>query len=129
MRRYFTDGGRQIVTDYYNKTGILPSNHAIVVQQRIVDEHPWVPMSLYKALEQSKQVAYERARKQMGTYLLFEAEDYKNQAQLFGADPYPLGISKNKKMLDVLFRASNEEGLTKKLARIEDIFAKSTLDT
>ena len=129
MRRYFTDGGRQIVTDYFKKTGVLPSNHAIVLQQRIADEHPWAAMSLYKALEQSKQVAYERARKQMGTYLLFEAEDYKNQAQLFGAEPYPLGISRNKKMLDVLFHASHEEGLTKKLKTIEEIFDKSTLNT
>ena len=64
-----------------------------------------------------------------GTYLLFEAEDYKRQAEVFGQDPYPLGISPNRKMLDVLFRASHEEGLTKKEARIEDIFDKTLLDT
>ena len=44
-------------------------------------------------------------------------------------DPYPLGIEKNRAMLDVLFRASHEEGLTKKLARIEDIFDRSLLGT
>jgi 4,5-dihydroxyphthalate decarboxylase len=65
----------------------------------------------------------------MGTYLLFEAEDYRQQAELFGQDPYPLGIRQNQKMLEVLFRSSYEEGLTKKLARIEDVFDKSTLDT
>ena len=64
-----------------------------------------------------------------GTYLLFEGEDYKKQAELFGQDPYPLGIKHNQKMLEVLFRSSHEEGLTKKQARIEDIFHKTTLDT
>lgn len=49
----------------------------------------------------------------MGTYLLFEREDYKNQAELFGEDPYSFGIRQNQKMLDVLFRSSYEEGLTK----------------
>jgi hypothetical protein len=65
----------------------------------------------------------------MGAYLLFEAEDYRQQAELFGGDPYPLGIKQNQKMLEILFRGSHEEGLTKKQARIEDIFYKTTWDT
>jgi hypothetical protein len=65
----------------------------------------------------------------MGTYLLFEGEDYKQQSQLFGTDPYPLGIKQNQKMLEVLFRSSHEEGLTKKQARVEDIFHSTTLNT
>src|SRR5262249_46561580 len=129
IRKFFADGGRQIVTDYHKKTGLLASNHIIVVQQRILDEHPWVAMELFKTLQRSKEVAYERAKAMQVAYLLFEGEDYKKQAELFGEDPYPLGIGKNRKMLDVLFRASNEEGLTKKQARIEDIFHPSTLDT
>jgi hypothetical protein len=32
-------------------------------------------------------------------------------------------------MLEVLFRSSYEEGLTKKQARIEDVFYKTTLET
>jgi 4,5-dihydroxyphthalate decarboxylase len=129
IRKFFPDGGRQIVTDYYRRTGILPSNHIIVVQQRILDEHPWLALELYKTLQRAKEAAYERARSMQGTYLLFEAEDYKRQAEVFGQDPYPLGISPNRKMLDVLFCASHEEGLTKKQARIEDIFDKTLLDT
>ena len=129
IRKFFSDGGRQIVTDYYRKAGILPSNHIIVVQEKILAEHPWVAQELYKTFQRSKEVAYERARSTLGTYLFFETEDYKRQAEFFGADPYPLGISQNKKMLDVLFRSSHAEGLTKKQARIEDIFYKTTLDT
>jgi 4,5-dihydroxyphthalate decarboxylase len=129
FRKFFTDGGRSIVMDYYRQAGILPSNHIIVVQQRIVEEHPWVAMELFNAFQRAKEVAYQRARSLMGTYLLFEAEDYRQQAELFGQDPYPLGIKQNRKMLEVLFRSSYEEGLTKKLARIEDVFHRSTLDT
>lgn len=129
IRKFFSDGGRQIVTDYYKKTGLLASNHIIVVQQRILDEHPWIAMELFKALQKAKEVAYQRARAMQGTYLLFEGEDYRKQAELFGPDPYPLGIRQNQKMLEVLFRGSHEEGLTEKQARIEDIFHQSTLDT
>jgi hypothetical protein len=33
----------------------------------------------------------------LGTYLLFEGEDYKRQAECFGGDPYPLGIKQKSK--------------------------------
>ena len=129
LRKFLPDGGRKIVTDYYRKAGILPSNHIIVVQQRVLDEHPWVALELYKTFQRSKEVAYERTKSMMGAYLLFEAEDYKQQAEIFGGDPYPLGIKQNQKMLEILFRGSHEEGLTKKQARIEDVFYKTTWDT
>ena len=129
LRKFFPDGGRSIVTEYYRKTGILPSNHIIVVQQRLLEEHPWVALELYRTFQRAKEVAYERAKATMGTYLLFEVEDYKNQAEFFGKDPYPLGIEQNRKMLEVLFRSSYEEGLTRKQARIEDVFDRTVLET
>ena len=129
LRKFFTDGGRGITTEYYRKAGFLPANHTIVVQKKILEEHPWVALELYKTFQRSKEVAYERARSMLGTYLLFEAEDYRKQAEYFGADPYPLGIKQNLKMLETLFRNSYEEGLTKKQARIEDVFYKTTLET
>ena len=129
LRKFFPDSGRSITTDYYRKSGFLPSNHIIVVQKRILAEHPWVALELYKTFQRSKEVAYERARSMLGTYLLFEAEDYKKQVECFGEDPYPMGIKRNQKMLEVLFRSSYEEGLTKKQAQIEDVFYKTTLET
>jgi 4,5-dihydroxyphthalate decarboxylase len=129
LRKYFADGGRAITAEYYKKAGFVPANHIIVVQKRILEEHPWVALELYKTFQRSKEVAYERAKSMLGTYLLFEAEDYKKQAECFGVDPYPLGIKQNQKMLEVLFRSSHEEGLTKKQARIEDVFYTTTLET
>jgi 4,5-dihydroxyphthalate decarboxylase len=85
------------VTDYYRKSGFLPANHIIVVQQRILEEHPWVALELYKTFQRSKEIAYERAKSMLGTYLLFEGEDYKRQAECFGGDPYPLGIKQKSK--------------------------------
>lgn len=129
IRRFFPDGGRQIVTEYYQRSGVLPANHMIVVQERVLEKHPWVASELYQAFQRSKEVAYERARAMRGTYLLFEAEDYERQAETFGEDPYPLGIRPNLKMLEILFRSSYEEGLTKSQARVDDIFCKILLDT
>ena len=50
-------------------------------------------------------------------------------ARIRRKDPYPLGIRANVRMLDILMQASFKEGLTKKLARVDEIFYPTTLDT
>lgn len=129
IRKLFSDGGRRIITEYHQKTGVLPANHTVVVQDRILKQHPWVALELFKAFRKSKEIAYERASRMRSTYLLFEGDDYKNQASIFGDDPYALGIRDNKKMLEKLIQGSYEDGLTKMKARLEDLFYISTLDS
>jgi 4,5-dihydroxyphthalate decarboxylase len=129
IQKLFPDGGRDIIGEYYKKGGFLPANHMVAVQDRILKEHPWVALELYKAFQRSKELSYERARRQQLTYLIFEGDDFKNQDALYGTDAYPLGVAKNKKMLETLFRGSFEEGLTKREVSLEDIFFHTTLQT
>jgi 4,5-dihydroxyphthalate decarboxylase len=129
IRRLFPDGGKNIITEYYKKTGIFPVNHMVVVKKHILEKYPWVALELYKAFSRSKELAFEHARTVGAGYFFFVEELVKQQSALFGSDPYPLGIRANAKMLKVLIEASFTEGLTKKLARIEEIFYPTTLDT
>lgn len=129
MGRLFLDRGRAIVTEFYRRAGVTPANHLIAVQNRILERHPWVAMELYQAFSESKRAAYERTDRQSSAYLLFEGDDPGSQAATFGEDPYPFGIKENRGMLELLFRNSHEDGLTRKLARIEGVFYAATLDT
>ena len=70
----------------------------------------------------AKEVAYEQARRWGSADLLFEGEERKNQIAMFGDDPHALGVKANRKMLETLFRSSYEQGLTRKVTQIEDIF-------
>ena len=129
IRRLFADGGRQIIRDYYERTGLVPVNHMVVIKEQILAEHPWAALELYKVFERSKDVAAERARDSGAAYFLFVDQLVGDQAKLFGKDPYPQGIRANRKMLETLMASSHREGLTRKLARIEDVFYRTTLDT
>ena len=129
IRKLFPDGGREITAEYYRKTGVIPVNHMVIVQNRILREHPWVALELYKAFQRSKEAAYEQARQASSNYLLFGAREFQEQAATFGEDPYPLGIRANRKMLDTLFKSSLEQGLTRRPAQIEEIFCPTILDT
>jgi 4,5-dihydroxyphthalate decarboxylase len=129
LRVLFADGGRQVVIDYFRKTGIVPANHTIAVQKRILNEYPWLALELFKLFQEAKQAAYERAKHWSSAYLYFNGNDADSQSALFGDDPFPYGIKANQKMLELLYRNSHEEGLTHKLARVQDLFHPSTLDT
>ncbi|HWP60739.1 MAG TPA: PhnD/SsuA/transferrin family substrate-binding protein [Candidatus Acidoferrales bacterium] len=129
IRRLLPDSGRAIVLEYYRRTGVLPANHLVVAKNSLLQKHPWVALELFHAFQASKELAYRRAREMSGAYLLFEGEDLKRQAELFGPDPYPYGLSANRKMLETLARASFEQGLTKEQARVDELFHPTTLDT
>jgi 4,5-dihydroxyphthalate decarboxylase len=129
IRKLFSDAGRQIITQYFQKTGVIPPNHMFLVQNRILEKDPWVALELYKAFQKSKEMAYERARRLSSTYLLFEPEDYLQQAKTLGEDPYPLGVKNNFKMLEILIGASHEEGLIQKPLNIFNLFHEATLNT
>lgn len=129
LKRLFSDGGRAVVEAFFKKTGMVPANHAIVAQRRLLQEHPWLAGELYKIFSESKKTAYERDNFGGPAYLYFESSDRDRQAGTFGDDPFPFGISKNRNMLQMLFYNSFAEGLTKNLAKIDDIFVPALLDT
>jgi 4,5-dihydroxyphthalate decarboxylase len=129
LRKMFADGGLSIVDQFYKKTGIVPANHVIVAQRRVLEQNPELPREILRLFSESKRIAYERGNFGNPAYLYFEHSDRASQEQMVGTDPFPFGIAKNRPMLETLFLSSHEEGLTQRLAKIEEVFFPGLLDT
>ena len=56
VRRLFPDY-RAAERDYFRKTGIFPIMHAVGVRRDVLDKHPWLAASVYKAFAQAKRLA------------------------------------------------------------------------
>jgi 4,5-dihydroxyphthalate decarboxylase len=125
----FQDRGRAVVTEYFRRSGVVPPNHIIVVKEKVLQEHPWAALELYKAFQRAKEVAYERARELSSTVLLFGGRDLEEQAAIFGEDPYQLGVRANRKMLDIAVQGCLAQGLIKRRFSAEEVFHRTTLDT
>jgi 4,5-dihydroxyphthalate decarboxylase len=125
----FKDRGRMVVTEYFRRTGVIPPNHIIVVKEKVLREHPWVALELYKAFQRAKEIAYERARELQSTILLFGSTDVAEQAAVFGEDPYQLGARANRRMLEIVVQGCISQGLIKKKFVAEEVFHHTTLDT
>jgi len=101
----------------------------VIVQNRILQDHPWVALELYNAFQQSKAVAYERARRSQSAYLYFPGQDFQAQASNLGDDPYPIGLRAMGKNIERAIQGSLEHGLLTKPLRLEDIYFRTTLKT
>jgi 4,5-dihydroxyphthalate decarboxylase len=128
LKKLFSDGGRAEVEAFFSKTGIVPANHVIVGQRRLLKQYPDLAPELFRLFSASKQAAYEKQARRGPAYLYFEGSDPARQAAIYGDDPFPFGIGPNRLMLEMLFRNSYQEGLTWKLATVEDVFCPGTLD-
>jgi 4,5-dihydroxyphthalate decarboxylase len=129
LRKLFNDGGQGVIEAFFRKTGIVPANHVIVAQRRLLEENAEVATELYRLFSASKQTAYEEESRRGPAYLYFEGSDPARQAEIYGDDPFPFGIRRNRPMLEMLFRNSHAEGLTRKLATIDEVFFPAALDT
>jgi len=125
----FPDGGCAVIKSFFDQTGIVPANHVIVAQRRLLEQHPWLPDELLQLFSTSKQRAYERCNFGTPAYLYFAAIPRSEQTALFGDDPFPFGIARNRAMLEMLLQNSHAQGLTRNLARIEDVFHPALLGT
>ena len=129
LRKLLEDNGREVVYEYYQKTGFFHANHNVIVQNRVLRDYPWVALELFNAFQRSKEVAYERARRAQSAYLYFPGKDAQEQAAVLGADPYPIGLRAMGKNIARAIQGSVEQGLLTKPLRLEEVYYRTTLQT
>src|SRR2546421_4964821 len=117
--------------DYYRRTKIFPIMHTVVMRRDLYQAHPWVAMSLYKALVAAKAKAtalYDQtaALPAMVPWLIAHLEDARRE---MGEDWWPYGLAPNRHVLDTFLRYHHEQGLSKRRLAPEDLFAKETLES
>lgn len=123
LRRLFPDRGRAFFADYHASTGFLPVNHVVLVQRRVVEEHPWVAESLLEAFEAAKLEAYRRDRGAAGVFRGGN-DDLELQSAAFGDDPFLYGLAANESMLATAARQSHADGLISRAWDLREFVAE-----
>ncbi len=112
---------------YFRKTGIYPINHGMVVRREIAEKHPWVILNLLKAFDKAAELA-DAQRMQHVEYHLASGMISQEAAKALREPVLRHGIKANKLILETAAQMSLEQGLTPRLMRLDEIFAKSTMD-
>lgn len=128
VRRLFEDYV-SVEKSYYQKTGVFPIMHTVVIRRDIYEANRWVARNLYEAFEKAKNFALERAYDSVALkyampWMLNALEE---QRQLFGEDFWPYGLEENLKTVESFVRYSYEQGLISHEVTAEELFAPEAL--
>ncbi len=112
---------------YYRKTGFHPINHCVVVKREIVEANPWVPLRVFEAFVEAKDLVNRQSIDSAAVYfnLGFVPDEYR---QALDADPYPYGGGTNRNILEAMTRFSYEQDLTPRMLSLDEVFHPDTLE-
>jgi 4,5-dihydroxyphthalate decarboxylase len=130
VRRLFPEF-RRVERAYYEKTGIFPVMHTVVLKEELARQHPWLPLALYEAFTEAKRLAYQRLSDTATLpyvlpWLVAEVEETR---ALMGDDPFPYGVARTRKTVETLAGYSFRQGLASRRLTSRELFYESLLDT
>ncbi len=109
---------------YFRKTGIYPINHQAVVRRDVYDKEPWVAQNLLKAFIAANDIANQRRQQHVEYHLA--------AGLLTGDAKTPIvrhGIKANRHVIETIAQYSLEQGLTKRLIKLDEIYAPNVMES
>ena len=101
--------------------------HTVVVKNPILEQQPWVAISLVQAFQQAKESCYARNSDPRSFALVWVQDLIREQRDIFGADPWPYNLEDNRKTLEAVIRYEFEQGMIKKKPDVEELFFPASL--
>jgi 4,5-dihydroxyphthalate decarboxylase len=125
LRRLFENYQAEEKT-YFQRTGVYPIMHCVVVRKTLLNDHPWLARNLYDAFEAARRAGVERAWDTTSSrFALPWAPAYMaDAATVLGDDPFAYGIAANRVTLDAWTQYAYEQGVAHRRVPLDDLFAR-----
>lgn len=121
IRRVFSDS-RLAMQEYFEKTGIFPITHAIVVKDSLIRDRPWIVDRLVAAFDDADLLSRKRyqypKRFSFPTAALFLEEEEKR----FGKNPWQHGLEPNRPILEKFIEYAEEQGYISFRPSVDELF-------
>ena len=115
---------------YFRSSNIFPIMHVVAIRREVYEANRWVAQSLYKAFVEAQRRTYcdlqdTAALKAMLPWLTAHVEDARRE---MGDDFWPYGLPRNRQTLVTFLRYHHEQGLSKRLLSVDELFAPESLE-
>ena len=116
---------------YYQRTGLHPLMHTVVLRRALYEAHNGLAERLYAGLCRAREHAKERLADTgvLSAMLPFLAQHVAETREAFGEDYWPYGVEPNRPELECLVRYAYEQGLTSRQLAAAELFAPEFADT
>ncbi|AWB88298.1 ABC transporter substrate-binding protein [Salinibacterium hongtaonis] len=114
---------------YFERTGIFPIMHVVVIRRDVYEQNRWMARSLMKAFTEAKKIVTDRAEETAALSSMnpFSYLAARKVRETMGDDYWSYGLEPNRATLAAFLRYSYDQGLITKLHEPEDLFAPETL--
>jgi 4,5-dihydroxyphthalate decarboxylase len=121
----------QTAAEYFRRTRIFPIMHILGIRRELAQEHPWLPMAVFKAFAEAKSVALARLvdTSACKVTLPFVEEQLRGARALMGADFWSYGVASNRHVLDHFLHHHHAQGLSRRRLQVEELFHPSTFES
>jgi 4,5-dihydroxyphthalate decarboxylase len=119
---------RETERAYFEKTRIFPIMHVVGIRAPLLEQHPWLAGSVFKAFRQAKDHAL-RELSEVGalkTSLPWLTSEYDETVAAMGRDFWQYGVQANKPALEAFLRYHHQQGLSSRMMQVGELFAPST---
>jgi 4,5-dihydroxyphthalate decarboxylase len=115
---------------YYKKTKLFPIMHAIGIRKTLLEKHPWLAVSVYKAFLKAKELCMHELGQigHLATSQPWSVYEHERLQRVMGKDYWSYGAHENRHALDTLARYSFEQGLSVRKLSVDEMFAKPTYE-
>ena len=115
----------QAAIQYFQRTGIYPISHLVVVKDELLHAHPWLAEELWALFKAAKDDYLGHLR----VDTLQDPQDKSMQAmqQVVGNDPLLYGVAPNQKTLEAFIQFNVEQQIIPQPMVVEDLFPRSVL--
>jgi 4,5-dihydroxyphthalate decarboxylase len=110
--------------EYFKRTKIFPIMHVVGIRRSLVNENPWLPVSVMKAFLKAKELIDFRH----STLLPWAAAEYRRMQALLGEDYWSYHLDPNRHVIEAFGRYAIKQGLVERKVEPEELFAPSTLN-
>jgi 4,5-dihydroxyphthalate decarboxylase len=122
-RRLFADS-KSVEQDFYRRTEIFPTSHAITFHAAYLEKHPSAAQEMFNACVEAKNLALRDDADATYSNFVWNRQVWEEQQAVMGADPWKFGIKHNEKVLNTIVRFAGEQGLLAQQVTLSDLFVQ-----
>lgn len=123
VKRMFDDP-MQAELEYFERSGIFPAMHLVAIKRPIAESTPGLSIAVFNAFARAQEIARARLAdaSALSTMLPWQLENLMFAEKRLGPDYWPVGVTKNRLMVETAIRYMVDDGLIETRFSVEDLF-------
>jgi 4,5-dihydroxyphthalate decarboxylase len=128
IRRLFSDPKVEEAR-YFRKNGYYPIMHVVAFKDDVLANNPELAESVTVAFNKAQKACMEYYDDPNWSRFIWGRHLFEEEREVFGADPWSNGVTKNRANIERFIEYSVDQGLLEKKLTVKQLFAASTLES